>query len=1337
MASADWSTVDFGAAQGDEAVVLDMAKTLAQTGANMTVTIEQGDTYSFRLDAINPGAPVLTVSQKRPFGTNTVLLRGEMNGWDESTPFTYLGNGLYSVAQSLTAGTYQFKAATGDWSTVNLGGVEGGDTEVTVGNSLWIEHGGNPPNLSATIEADGDFDFVIDGQFTARPTLFVFVANDWDNDGTVNAEDSDIDGDGVENALDAFPINKLESVDSDGDGIGDNSDVFPADAGEWFDDNGNGVGDNADAAAEEEGGEEEVVVGFGSTTVLLRGDMNGWDASTPFINKGMGRYAVEVELTAGTYGFKLASEDWATVNLGAASADDTAVMLGEAKLLLAGSNDNLSIEIAEDGAYVFMLDASDASMPMLTVRTEVPYMDTAVFLRGDMNGWSEDDQFVYTGDGKYAVTVDLTMGSYGFKFASADWSTVNMGAPSADDTAVMLNEPKQLLSGSNDNLGIDIAEDGSYVFTVDATFPDMPVLTVSTPVPYGSTTIYLRGAMNGWGTADAFAYDGDGVYSQVVYLAAGDYEFKVADADWATVNYGSDDGAMMLDTPKTLSYNAGNLSLSVDTASDYRFSVDASDPNAPVLTISAEASPFGDATLLLRGDMNGWDESTAFSYSGEGIYMVPASLNAGSYGFKVATADWSTVNIGGVDGGDVDLMVGSSVWVENGSNPPNLSLTVDADGDYDVVLDANFLARPKLFAFKANDWDGDDIVNSEDGDIDGDGVGNDDDAFPFDSSESMDSDGDGVGDNADVFPDDPTEWFDDDGNGTGDNADAEAEQGGNEGGEAGPMVGFGDTVVLLRGDMNGWGASTAFEDKGEGRYFVEYELAVGTYGFKIASEDWSTVDLGAGDTDQVYVDTPVDLVAAGGNLTLNIDTEGTYAFMLDASDASMPVLTVRPELPYGDTAVLLRGDMNGWGEDDALMYEGAGIYSVAVDLTAGTYGFKLASSDWSTVNLGATASDQATVTLGAALDLLPGSNDNLSVEITSDGSYVFTLDASFPDMPVLTVSTAVPYGAAEVFLRGDMNGWGTADAFAYDGNGMYSVTVFLEPGDYQFKFADADWGAVNYGADDGAMTLDMAKTLAHNAGNLSLTVEMASDYRFTIDASTADAPVLTISDAAPYAGSTVLLRGDMNGWDESTALTYMGEGIYAVAVELAAGDYGFKLASADWSTVNLGAAAADATAVTIDEALALAQDSQDNLGITIEDATSYLFVLDASDVSSPFLSVHYEEVFYGSTALLRGDMNGWDESTAFNYDGSGMYSVTVNLTAGTYGFKVASSDWATINLGAASAADATVELGVAEALVQDSQDNFSLTVDADGDYDFVIMPGDYETPELTVTASAP
>ena len=56
-------------------------------------------------------------------------------------------------------------------------------------------------------------------------------------------------------------------------------------------------------------------------------------------------------------------------------------------------------------------------------------------------------------------------------------------------------------------------------------------------------------------------------------------------------------------------------------------------------------------------------------------------------------------------------------------------------------------------------------------DSDGDGVADDDDAFPNDANETMDSDGDGVGDNADAFPNDANETVDSDGDGVGDNAD--------------------------------------------------------------------------------------------------------------------------------------------------------------------------------------------------------------------------------------------------------------------------------------------------------------------------------------------------------------------------------------------------------------------------------------------------------------------------------------------------------------------------------------------------------------------------------------
>ena len=78
------------------------------------------------------------------------------------------------------------------------------------------------------------------------------------------------------------------------------------------------------------------------------------------------------------------------------------------------------------------------------------------------------------------------------------------------------------------------------------------------------------------------------------------------------------------------------------------------------------------------------------------------------------------------------------------------------------------------------DTDGDGVVDQNDAfpndptettDSDGDGVGDNSDAFPNDASETTDSDLDGVGDNADAFPNDGTETTDTDGDGVGDNAD--------------------------------------------------------------------------------------------------------------------------------------------------------------------------------------------------------------------------------------------------------------------------------------------------------------------------------------------------------------------------------------------------------------------------------------------------------------------------------------------------------------------------------------------------------------------------------------
>lgn len=65
----------------------------------------------------------------------------------------------------------------------------------------------------------------------------------------------------------------------------------------------------------------------------------------------------------------------------------------------------------------------------------------------------------------------------------------------------------------------------------------------------------------------------------------------------------------------------------------------------------------------------------------------------------------------------------------------------------------------------------DDIEAKGEPDSDGDGVPDNEDAFPNDPTEWDDTDGDGVGDNSDAFPTDPDESVDTDGDGTGNNAD--------------------------------------------------------------------------------------------------------------------------------------------------------------------------------------------------------------------------------------------------------------------------------------------------------------------------------------------------------------------------------------------------------------------------------------------------------------------------------------------------------------------------------------------------------------------------------------
>ncbi|TQV89676.1 alpha-1,6-glucosidase domain-containing protein [Aliikangiella coralliicola] len=328
-------------------------------------------------------------------------------------------------------------------------------------------------------------------------------------------------------------------------------------------------------------------------------------------------------------------------------------------------------------------------------------------------------------------------------------------------------------------------------------------------------------------------------------------------------------------------------------------------------------------------------------------------------------------------------------------------------------------------------------------------------------------------------------------------------------------------------------------------------------------------------------------------------------------------------VPYGDTSVYLRGDMNGWSTDDAFEYQGDGVYAVAVALTGGTtYNFKFASEDWSTVNYGAASEGAEQVVAEGADKTLASTNFNLNITPAIDATYYFEVDASEPTAPVLNVVNEEPYVGTTVYLRGDMNSWGTTTPFTYDGGRIYTLSVPLTAGTYNFKVASEDWSTVNFGAEnagESTVELGVEELLFETNDNLNITISTDATYVFIFDMTNL-VPKLRVFNQEFFAGTPVFLRGSMNGWGTDDQISYNGDGTYSIDRALTAGSYEFKVASEDWSTVNFGAENSDSAAVELGVAEGLFT-TNDNLKLEITTDGTYRFMVTGPDGSAPSVTV--------------------------------------------------------------------------------------------------------------------
>ncbi|MER2491367.1 alpha-1,6-glucosidase domain-containing protein [Catenovulum sediminis] len=226
---------------------------------------------------------------------------------------------------------------------------------------------------------------------------------------------------------------------------------------------------------------------------------------------------------------------------------------------------------------------------------------------------------------------------------------------------------------------------------------------------------------------------------------------------------------------------------------------------------------------------------------------------------------------------------------------------------------------------------------------------------------------------------------------------------------------YGETTVYIRGDVNEtiWSTDDPMLYVGNNTYVTSIYLTAKAeaYQFKFASDDWNTVNYGAGSNSTVTLGTGSALDGSG-NAHLTIVEDGHYLFMVDASNAAKPVVTVSKEtLPYSGTAVYLRGFNDDWGTSNQFTYFGNGYYAFDTTATENTQ-FKIAEESWGNVNFGA-ATESSFTNFGQPLALTHGGaspNSVLNVNAPVDLKFIFHVSDESSNTATVTVVDTKEYG---------------------------------------------------------------------------------------------------------------------------------------------------------------------------------------------------------------------------------------------------------------------------------------------------------------------------------------
>lgn len=246
------------------------------------------------------------------------------------------------------------------------------------------------------------------------------------------------------------------------------------------------------------------------------------------------------------------------------------------------------------------------------------------------------------------------------------------------------------------------------------------------------------------------------------------------------------------------------------------------------------------------------------------------------------------------------------------------------------------------------------------------------------------------------------------------------------------------------------------------------------YVFDIASEagvkmstafgDWTTFNASAlyGSLSEATIGTPVALTNSDQDIMFPWQGDWHCVVAADLSTITVTTTTAKPTDPVD---VWIKGEMNGWEAFDEWKFqtEDGVSYSIHCSIPAGVP-FKISDAAWSNINYG--------VAGGIALDsqgvwegtwYYQGENTLLLADFT--GTISFTLPAAADGLQVKLVSDEVPEpaGFTDVYIRGAMNDWATADEWKFqtEDGVTYAIDCSIAAG-VEFKIADPSWVVVNH-----------------------------------------------------------------------------------------------------------------------------------------------------------------------------------------------------------------------------------------------------------------------------------